>query len=93
MSQPLLWQYVPIGDYEPPEGMVAESLKGGIAGFWKRLTASGKERDKDLSFTSPEQLKSLPETLLNAAVPAPDWKGALSALDRTLTPWLGAAHA
>ena len=69
---PLLpWQYVPISDYEAPKGMVAESVKGGMVGLWRRLTASKK--DINASPASTEKLKSLPDVLLNVAAPAPDW--------------------
>jgi hypothetical protein len=86
VEEPFLhWQYVPVADYKPPGGMVVDSVKGGMLGLWQRLTASKK--GKNTSIANAEKLKSLPDALLNVAVPAPEWGSALSPLHHALTPW------
>ena len=86
MDPLLLWQYVPMADYKLPEGMVVETVRGGVVGIWRRLTVSGK--DNVVPLASPEKLQSVSDSLLNAAVPPPDWGSALSALDKAVMPRL-----
>ena len=76
-----------MADYKLPEGMVVgKTVRGGVVGIWRRLTVSGK--DKVVPLASPEKLQSVSDSLLNAAVPPPDWGSALSALDKAVMPRL-----
>ena len=86
---PPLWQYVPIEDYKSPQGMVSESLRGGIAGLWQRLRSSRQK--PDTAFEPEKKLQVLSEALLKKNVPPPDWQTAVPALYNALLPWINAS--
>jgi hypothetical protein len=87
---PPLWQYVALADYRPPPVTMEHTVRTGLSAFWQRFRSQDPPPESPLK--TEEQLQSIPATLLERIVPAPDsWPAAL-ALDEALATWLDSAQ-
>jgi hypothetical protein len=80
-DSPPLWQVVPLAEYARPGRPAAEAVRTGLLGLFR-----GKEPDASAEpFISDEDLRPLPDDLLERAVAWPDWHQVVPALYPTLT--------
>lgn len=85
-SRPL-WEFVPIDHYSRPAEPAAERVRKGVFGVWDRLR---RRSSPEKSLFTEEDLRQVPEDLLQQAVPPPAWDNAVSALNIALERWLEA---
>ncbi|GAB4256727.1 MAG: hypothetical protein Kow0065_05660 [Methylomicrobium sp.] len=85
-EQSAIWQYVPINEFALPVDTVTETVKEGIAGFWRKLRPNPQE-----SIDTPEmprdRLESLSDRELSRLVAEPVWRDACRALSHCVMPW------
>ncbi len=81
-----MWQFVPVGEYEPPPPDVVESTKRRFSTWWRRLRPDIAEAVPQVK--PEEELTRLPEWRLQRAAPLPEWSQAAAALDAALGDWV-----
>lgn len=78
-----LWQYIPLGEYSPPDEPAVETVRKGIRGALKVFGRASPE-----AAVPEEELDTLPQQLLDRIVPRPGWRERGKALRAALGPWL-----
>ena len=80
-----VWEYVTPGEYRVPSAPVDQTVKTGLAAFWRKLRPASAPSDQLL--TSDTDVENLSDERLAGFVPPPAWDDAAAALDRALNGW------
>lgn len=86
-EQTPLWRYVAAGDFQLPQDTVAETVKRGFKGFWRRLRPDVPSDQGEA--ISQGELEILSEFELSRLVPGIDWRECADALAERMSPYLG----
>jgi len=84
-TQPI-WEYVSIAGYEVPSTPVRQTVKQRLAILHHILGRVDAPAEDPLKKT--DELKALPEQMLDLVAPLPNWLSAAEALDLKLADWL-----
>lgn len=81
-----LWQYASIDDYNLPAASVSHTARKSFA-ILRRLFRNDEPEENSLH-KAEDELRTLPQWQLELISPAPDWSGAVEALNVELKDWL-----
>jgi len=82
-----LWCYVPLDRYGRPTDVPQEAVRTGLRGLWNRLRPKPAPHD---ALMTGQDLRAVPQQLLDEVAPPPDFGAAVPAFDEALREWLKA---
>lgn len=80
-----LWEFVPVGEHARPSEPPSVAARSGLMEMLKRLRGPSAPAEP---VSIHAELHSVPQELLDAVVPVPEWSEAVLGLDNALEEWL-----